>query len=60
MDSYMNSQCKTMIQQIELFKKACEMAALKNDGTIDAAEAKMLKKINKASDSFIRDIQSLL
>ena len=60
MNSYISAQCKTMVQQVELFNQACKMAALKNDGTIDSDEQKVLKKIYKASDAFVRDLQKLI
>lgn len=59
MNSYISAQCQSMISQVQLFKQACEMAALKNDGTIDAEERKILKKIEKASEAFVRELQRL-
>ena len=60
MNSYIMAQCQTMMKQVQLFKQACEMAALKDDGTIDKDEQKALKQINKACEGFIRDIQKLV
>lgn len=56
MNDYMKAQIINMIAITKTFEKSCEMAALKNDGTIDALEQKQLAKISKAANRFISDL----
>ena len=41
------------------FEQSCRMAAMKNDGQIDKAEEKTLKKISAATQKFIKELESL-
>ena len=38
------------------FLRRCEAAALKDDGRIDAEEARILKKINAATDHYLKEL----
>ena len=54
MNTYIKMQLQTMIQYVDSFQQACEIAAMKDDGVIDKKEQKQLKKIRKAVSRFKR------
>ena len=60
MNQFIAGQCKNMIQSIALFKQSCEFAAKRDDGQISKDEAKTVAKINKAADSFVKELEKLL
>ena len=43
----------------ETFPQRCTTAAIKNDGTVDAEEAKILKKVNAATRRFLKELSKL-
>ena len=45
MNTYIKMQLNTMIQYLDSFEQACEIAASKDDGMIDRREEKQLKRI---------------
>ena len=59
MNDYMEAQIMNMIAIVRTFEHSCQMAALKNDGKIDNAEAQQLKKINLASEKYIQRLQKI-
>lgn len=59
MNDYIHAQIMNMVAIAKTFTQSCQMAALKNDGTIDKAEEKQLKKINAATAKFIKDLESI-
>lgn len=60
MNYYLKSQIRNMITMTEAFKKACHLAVMQNDGHVDKGEAKALKKIDKATGQFIKEINSVI
>ena len=56
MNSYIKMQLNTMIQYLDSFEQACQIAAIKDDGTIDKAEKKQLEKIRAAAERFRKDL----
>ncbi len=59
MNDYMHMQIQNMLTMTRTFEQACELAATKNDGKIDAAEAKALKKISAACSKFRKELSSI-
>lgn len=59
MNSYIDAQILNMINMVKTFEQSCKMAATKNDGQIDKAEEKQLKKIYAATQHFIKDLEKL-
>ena len=59
MNDYITAQITNMQTMVKTFEHSCKMAAMKNDGQIDKAEAKALKKIEAASKRFISDLEKL-
>lgn len=43
----------------ETFTQRCEAAAVKDDGKIDAGEAKILKKVNAATSRFLKELSKI-
>ena len=56
MNTYIENQCRNMISTVELFEKACELAAQKDDGQISKAEERILKRIHSASKRFKEEL----
>lgn len=59
MNSYIEAQIMNMKIMTKTFEQSCRMAAMKNDGQIDKAEEKTLKKISAATQKFIKELESL-
>ena len=59
MNNYMKAQINQITTTAKLFKDACRIAAIKDDGRIDKKEAKELKKLEAATDKFIKEINSI-
>jgi len=59
MNDYMKSQILNMLTFTKSFEQACELSAIKNDGKIDAAEAKSLKKIKAATAKFRKALEDI-
>ena len=41
------------------FRQRCQAAALKDDGRIDDEEARILKKIDAATDKFLKELAKI-
>lgn len=59
MNHYIDAQIMNMKAMVKVFEESCKMAARKNDGTIDKAEEKTLKKISTATQRFIKDLENI-
>ncbi|MBE6124847.1 MAG: hypothetical protein E7186_00835 [Erysipelotrichaceae bacterium] len=59
MNTYIKMQLNTMIQYLDSFEQACQIAAAKDDGEIDPKEQKQLKKIKKAVARFKSELQDI-
>ena len=59
MNEYIKAQIMNMTAIVRTFENSCQMAALRNDGKIDAEEEKQLKKINKASENFTKQLNKI-
>lgn len=59
MNIYIKAQITNMIAMSELFKKSCQTAATKDDGIVGKEEEKLLKRINKATDAFIKELKKI-
>ncbi len=59
MNVFMIAQIGNMIMSAEQFKKAIEIAALKDDNLIDKKENAAIKKLKKATDKFIEELKSI-
>lgn len=60
MNSYIKMQLKTMIQYLDSFEQACEIAATRDDGQIDRKEEKQLRKIRKSVARFRKELQKIV
>ena len=58
-----NPYIKLEIAQISLaaknFVNSCRTAAMKDDGTIDEEEQKTIKKISKATEKYLRELERI-
>ena len=59
MNTYIKMQLNTMIQYLDSFESACQLAAMKDDGLIDKKEQKQLRKIRKSVARFKRDLEKI-
>lgn len=60
MNHYLKSQIENMITMTKAFDKACHLAVMQNDDHVDKDEAKALKKIDAATQRFIKEIESVI
>lgn len=56
---FIKSQLTNQIMMSESFLQNCKLAALKNDGKIDKDEEKLLKKINKCTNAYVKKLQGI-
>lgn len=59
MNPYIKMQVNNIKSMVETFKQSCEFAAKQDDGTISKEEQKILNQINKASISFLKDLEKI-
>ncbi|MBQ3385425.1 MAG: hypothetical protein IJG59_09485 [Erysipelotrichaceae bacterium] len=59
MNSYIKMQLNTMIQYLDSFEQACQIAATRDDGQIDRKEEKQLRRIRKSVARFKRDLERI-
>lgn len=59
MNQYIEAQILNMTTMVKTFQQSCKMAAIKDDGQIDRAEEKQLRKINDAAERFIKELQKI-
>lgn len=56
MNHYIHAQILNMQAMAKSFCQACELAATKDDGKISRDEAKQLKRIKAAVESFCKEL----
>lgn len=56
MNAYIHAQILNMQAMAKTFERSCEMAAMKDDGKINREEAKQLKRIKAAVESFCKEL----
>lgn len=60
MNNYLEMQIVNQVQMTENFKSTCRIASQKDDGVTDKEEWKILDKIDKEADDFIKGLRKLL
>lgn len=59
MNTYIDANIKACIGYLQAFQQSVKMAAMKDDGKIDRNEEKVLKRLNKATEKYIRELDDL-
>ena len=59
MNTYIKMQIDNAIVFTQTFIKSCELAALKDDGTVSKEEEKQLKELRKAADLFRKSLEKI-
>lgn len=59
-NNYIEMQILNQIQMSENFKTTCRLASQQDDTVIDTDEKKILEKIYKETDSYIKKLQKIL
>lgn len=59
MNDYIKAQIFNMITMTKTFEQGCKMAATQDDGHIDPNEEKALKKIQKATEKFRKELETV-
>lgn len=59
MNEYIRAQIINMTAIVKTFELSCQIAAQKDDGKIDRDEAFQLRKIIKASEKFIKQLNNI-
>ena len=60
MNHYIREQIKSMVTITGTFRGYCRSAALQDDGRIDKAEEKTLKRIDRAADRFVKELEKIV
>lgn len=60
MNSYMEMSIKACIGYLDSFVQGMRVAALKDDSIVSRDEEKILKKLNKTTEKYKRELDSLL
>ena len=58
MNTYIKMQIDNAIVFTQMFIKSCELAALKDDGTV-SKEERQLKELRKAAESFRKSLEKI-
>lgn len=58
-NEYIKAQITNVQTILGTFEQSCKMAAIKNDGVIDKAEEKTLKKIHAATERYKHELQKI-
>lgn len=56
---FMQTEITNMKLLAQTFPQRCEVAATKDDGKIDAEEAKILKRVNAATSRFLKELSRI-
>lgn len=59
MNSYMNTSIKAAIGYLRAFEQGMKLAAAKDDGQISKDESKLLKRLNKATERYISELEDM-
>ena len=59
MNRFIKSQIINITTMANQFKTACKIAAIQDDGRISKEEERQLKKIEKATNKFIAELNSI-
>ena len=58
-NSFLALELANMKLAANAFRQRCQAAALKDDGQIDAEEARILKKIDAATEKFLKELSKI-
>lgn len=59
MNYHIDAQIVNLKAIVKTFEQSCKMAAMKDDGKISPDEEKVLKKINAATQRFLKDLDKV-
>jgi len=59
-NTYLETQIVNQITMVENFKSTCKIASTKDDGVTSKEEKKILDKIDKESDKYIKKLKKIL
>ena len=57
MNPYIKLEINNEILVTKNFLNSCRVAAMKDDGTVDPAEKKLLERLAKATDKYISELE---
>ena len=58
-NSFLALELANMKLAANAFRQRCRASAVKDDGQIDAEEARILKKIDAATDKFLKELNKI-
>lgn len=59
MNTYIKLQLQNMTAMVKTFEQSCVMAAQKDDGIIDEQEQATIKRIQKATSNFLKELEKI-
>ncbi len=60
MNTFIQIQLKYMVSSVEAFMQSCKLAATKDDGIVSKEEQRILRKINRASNRYNKQLNRIL
>lgn len=58
-NKFIENQIDQMIQSLEIFKSSCQLASLQDDGEVSKEEEYVLKKLDKATEYFYKELKKI-
>lgn len=59
MNTYIKLQISNMTSMVKTFEQSCIMAAQKDDGEIDEQERATIKRVQKATAHFLKELEKI-
>ena len=60
MNTYMQTSIKACIGYLKSFEQGMKVAAMRDDGLVSKDEAKLLKRLSKATDRYIDELEDMM
>ena len=60
MNTFIRIQIRCMLSSVEAFMQSCRLAATKDDGIISKEEQRILRKINRVSNRYNKQLSRIL
>ena len=59
MNQFITHQIDNIVVTLSTFTTGCELAAKQDDGKIDKKEVKLLKRINKVTENYVKELNKI-
>ena len=59
MNPYIKTQVNHIKSMVEAFEQSCEIATIQDDETVSHKEAKIMRKIKKANQHYLKELSKI-